>query len=96
MFLRMIMCVAAGAFCISTASADETLKYRSIFYTTSVQSQNIPDVEGHVVSIVHATGVASFPDGSVATDNFTATVDYTKGSGPAITYSDITFSVEGS
>ena len=44
------------------------------------------------MSIVHASGVASFSDGSVATDNFTTTTDYVKGSGPFVDYGDITFS----
>jgi hypothetical protein len=76
----------------TSALADEMLKYRSVYYTTSIQSQNIPDVDGHIVAIVHATGVASFPDGSVAADNLTTTIDYTKGSGPLTGYSDMTFS----
>jgi hypothetical protein len=86
---RMIMCAAAGAFCISTASADETLKYRTIWHTTFIQSQNIPDTDGHIVAVTSASGVASFPDGSVAMDNFTGTLDYTKGSGTFMDYNDI-------
>jgi hypothetical protein len=89
---RMIMCAAAGAFCISTASADETLKYRSIWHTTFIQSQNVPDTDGHIVAVTSASGVASFPDGSLAMDNFTGTLDYTKGSGTFMDYNDITFS----
>jgi hypothetical protein len=89
---RVLLCAAAGAFCINSASADETLKYRTVYYITSVQSQNIPDTDGHIVAVVHASGVASFPDGNVAVDNLTATLDYTKGSGPAVSYNDITFS----
>jgi hypothetical protein len=37
------------------------------------------------------SGIASFPDGSTSVDNFTTTVDYTKGSGPTVTYHNITF-----
>ena len=73
---RILMCAAAGALCINTAFADETLKYRTVWYTTSVQSQNITDADGHIVGIVHAVGIASFPDGSVAADNFTTMIDY--------------------
>ena len=90
---RMIICAAASAFFVNTASADETLKYRSVYYTTSFQSQPIPDADGHLMGIVHAAGIASFPDGSVAADNFTTFVDYTKGSGPIVlSYGDVTFS----
>jgi hypothetical protein len=88
----VLMCAAASAFCVNTASADETLKYRSIYHLTSVQSRDIPDTDGHILGVAHASGVASFPDGSVAVDNFTGTLDYTKGSGPTVVYDDITFS----
>jgi hypothetical protein len=76
----------------TSALADEMLKYRSIWHTTFVQSQNIPDADGHIVAVIRNEGVASFPDGSTAIDNFAGTIDYTKGSGPAITYGDMTFS----
>jgi hypothetical protein len=87
----ILACAIAGILGVP-AKADETVKYRTIYYTTSVQSQNIPDTDGHIAGIVHAVGVASFPDGSTAADNFTAIIDYTKGTGPGVTYSDITFS----
>jgi hypothetical protein len=87
-----LMCAAASAFCVNTASADETLKYRSIWHTTFTQSQNVPDTDGHIVAVIRSEGVASFSDGSVAVDNFTGTLDYTKGSGPVVVYNDITFS----
>jgi hypothetical protein len=89
---RILMCAAACAFCVNTASADETLKYRTVYHLTSVQSHDIPDTDGHILGVAHASGVASFPDGSVAADNFTGTLDYTKGSGPTVVYDDITFS----
>jgi hypothetical protein len=41
------------------------------------------------------SGLASFPDGSVAADNFVATSDYVKGSGPYLLYSNITL-IDGS
>jgi hypothetical protein len=89
---RVLLCAAAGAFSINSASADETLKYRSIWHTTFTQSQNVPDTDGHIVAVIRSEGVASFSDGSVAVDNFTGTFDYTKGSGPTVVYDDITFS----
>jgi hypothetical protein len=82
---------AAGAFCINSASADATLKYRSIWHTTFTQSQNVLDTDGHIVAAIRSEGVVSL-DGSVAVDNFTGTLDYTKGSGPTVVYDDITFS----
>jgi hypothetical protein len=58
---RTILCtVAAGAAIFAMpAKADETLKYRTIYYLTSVQSQNIPDTDGHIFGISRAAGVAS-------------------------------------
>lgn len=88
----ILMCAAAGALFMSTAVADETLKYRSIWHTTFIQSQNVPDTDGHIVAVTSASGVASFQDGSLAVDNFTGTLDYTKGSGTFMDYNDITFS----
>jgi hypothetical protein len=89
MFYMIAILAAIFAF---QAKADETLKYRTVYHLTSVQSQNIPDTDGHIFGISHAAGVASLPDGSVAVDNFTGTFDYTKGSGPTVVYEDITFS----
>jgi hypothetical protein len=91
--MKSLLVATAVLSAIATnALADETLKYRSVYYTTSVQSQNIADADGHIVGIVHAVGIATLPDGSTATDNLTTVVDYTKGSGPiALTYGDITF-----
>jgi hypothetical protein len=89
---RVILACALAGLLSVPAKADETLKYRSIWHTTFVQSQNIPDADGHVVAVIRNEGVASFPDGGTAIDNFAGTIDYTKGSGPAITYGDMTFS----
>jgi hypothetical protein len=87
----ILACALAGILGVP-AKADETLKYRTIYHITSLQSQNIPDADEHIVAITHSVGVASFPDGSVAVDNNTATTDYTKGSGSGVVYGDITFS----
>jgi hypothetical protein len=76
---RVLMCAAAGVLCINAASADETLKARTVYYTTSVQSQSAPDADGHVLSLVSSTGLASYPDGSIATVSVLASTDYVKG-----------------
>jgi hypothetical protein len=52
----------------TSASADETLKYRTINHITSFQSQPISDADGHLMGVVHADGIATFADGSVASD----------------------------
>jgi hypothetical protein len=91
--MRSVFLAAAALSAIATnALADETLKYRTVYHTTALQSQNAPDTDGHVISVTHASGLASLPDGSVGADNFVGTLDYVKGSGPFVTYGDVTFS----
>jgi hypothetical protein len=81
-----VLAIAPGAF------ADETLKFRSIYHVISAQSQDVGDIDGHTMSLARVSGLASFPDGRVATDNFTVTTDYIKGSGPFHLHGIITFS----
>jgi hypothetical protein len=89
----LLLATAALGVIATSALADETLKYRTAYHITSFQSQPVPDSDGHLMGIVHAAGIASFPDGSVAADNFTTFTDYTKGSGPIVlSYGDVTFS----
>jgi hypothetical protein len=86
----IIACALAGVLGVP-AKADETLKAGTIYYTTSVQSQPAPDADGHVLSLVASSGLASLPDGSVATESVVATTDYVKGSRSFITYGTLTF-----
>jgi hypothetical protein len=88
---RIIICAAAGAFCINSAAADETLKSRTVYYTTFVQCQPAPDADGHVISLVASTGLVSYPDVSIAAVNVLASTDYVKGSGTLVSYSTVTF-----
>ena len=76
---------AAALLCLGNladARADETLKFRLIEHITNIQTQEIGDVDGHLVGVGHYSGLASFPDGSVGTAYFSFVVDYTKGAGP--------------
>jgi hypothetical protein len=82
--IAALLCL--GAF--SNARADETLKFREILHATSVQSQDIGDVDGHAASLARFSGLASFPDGTVGTGYFTAATDYTKGAGTFSLYSN--------
>jgi hypothetical protein len=68
------------------AKADETLKYRLIMHITQIQTLEVGDVEGHTMSVLHYSGLASFADGSVGTANLTAETDYIKGSGTFTAY----------
>ena len=85
-----MMAVGVVGFCASgLARADEVLKFRAIVHANSVQSQEVGDVDGHVLSIGRFSGLASFPDGSVGTTYFTAETDYIKGSGTALVYHNL-------
>jgi hypothetical protein len=89
----MLSVTAAGliSFCAAaTARADETLKFRQFMHATSAQSLDVGDVDGHAMSLVRFTGLASFPDGSVGTAYFSAATDYTKGAGPFSVYQNLT------
>jgi hypothetical protein len=69
-------------FCASNiARADEVLKYRVFLHITAVQTQDVGDVDGHVLYVGRASGLASFSDGSVGTASLTFTADYVKGAG---------------
>jgi hypothetical protein len=83
-----LLCLCAA----SSAWADETLKYRQFTHATNVQTIEVGDVDGHLLGVNRQSGVASFPDGSVATAYLTALTDYVKGSGTAlVVYTNVTF-----
>jgi hypothetical protein len=76
----------------SNARADETLKYRTFTHVTNVQTIDAGDVDGHLLGVNRQSGIASFPDGSVATTYTTTLTDFIKGSGPfLVTYANVTF-----
>ena len=64
-------------------------------HATSVQSQEVGDVDGHMLYVGRFSGLALFSDGSVGPGNFTFTADYVKGAGTFSTYFSVTPS-EGS
>src|SRR5262245_11890141 len=81
-----LLCVSASSY----ARADETLKFRHIVHATSVQSQDVGDVDGHLISVGRFSGLASFPDGTVGTTYFVFVTDYIKGSGTFTTHNNLT------
>ena len=87
-FLAML--TLAGVTAVRSAQAED-LEFREVMHATSVQTQDIGDVEGHVVGIVRFSGIASFQDGSTALASFVAQTDYVKGAGTNSTYSNLTF-----
>ena len=89
---RSILTIATALLCLgaSYARADETLKVRTIVHATSVQSQDVGDVDGHLMSVGRFSGLASFPDGTVGTTYFVFVTDYIKGSGTFWTHNNLT------
>jgi hypothetical protein len=81
-----------GALFSNPAQADETLKFREAMHAVSVQSQEVGDVDGHVLSLVRFSGLAFLPDNSVGTTHFFGATDYTKGTGPYSAYHDLALS----
>lgn len=73
------------------AQCKKTLKFRMVTHVTWAQSQDIGDVAGHVASLARFSGLAFFPDGSVATVSFIAQTDYTNGAGAFTLYPILTF-----
>jgi hypothetical protein len=89
--ILMMTAVGVIGFCVgSIARADEVLKFRLVMHATAVQTQEVGDVDGHVMGVGRYSGLASFPDGSVGTANFTFTIDYIKGAGTYSTYYNVT------
>jgi hypothetical protein len=72
------------------ARADELLKFRLVTHATSVQAQDVGDVDGHALGVARQSGLALFPDGAVGTTYFTATNDFTKGAGTFLAYYNLT------
>jgi hypothetical protein len=81
----------AGLGTLCPAQADEMIETRIVMHVTSLQTQDVGDVEGHVVGLIRSSGIASFQDGSTATAFLVAQTDYVKGSGTVSNYSNLTF-----
>ncbi len=81
----------AGPGALRPVQADEMLETRIVMHVTSLQTQDVGDVEGHVMGLIRSSGIASFQDGSTATAFLVAQTDYVKGSGTVSNYSNLTF-----
>ncbi len=88
---RLLLSAALCSLSVSGALADEALKHRVVYHVTLLQSQEVGDVAGHALGIARATGLAMLPDGSIATTQFVADLDFTNGSGPVKVYGSINY-----
>jgi hypothetical protein len=87
--LAAVAVVGSGVF--RPAHADENLELRAVMHATAVETQEVGDVDGHVVGVARFSGLASFQDGSTATAYLVVTIDYVKGAGTNAGYSNLTF-----
>jgi hypothetical protein len=72
------------------AKADETVKWRQVQHSTSIQTLEVGD--GHTLNIFRLAGIVFFADGSTGTSVVLGTSDVVNGSGSANGYGFITFS----
>jgi hypothetical protein len=86
---RTLTIGAVSALTLTSAAADETLKFRSVLHATFVQSQDVGDVDGHTMSLTRYSGLTSFPDGTTGTGYFVAVTDYIKGAGTFSVYNNL-------
>jgi hypothetical protein len=90
---RLALCLSVGAvlsLTLTAAAADETLRFSSILHATFVESQDVGDVDGHVMSLTRYSGLARFSDGTAGLCYFVATTDYTNGAGTFLVDNTVT------
>jgi hypothetical protein len=72
-----MMAIGVIGFCANNiARADEVLKFRMFVHGTSIQTQEVGDVEGHILAVGRFSGQAAFSDGSVGTATLNFTSEY--------------------
>lgn len=93
---RRVSGVAAiAAFVLSSLGpvrADEVLSFHFVTNSSSLQSLEVGDREGHLLRLNRRSGVAIFPDGSVGASQYAATNDYINGVGAYVAYCNISLS----
>ena len=89
-----LIAFAMGAVLVGDAVAAEKGKIagRQVFYTTSIQTLKVPDVEGHSVMLVEAKGIYSIEKWGAALQYQAYTADMTKGAGTFQGYTHTTYS----
>jgi hypothetical protein len=77
---RIILACAIAAIFAMPAKADETVKWRHVQHTASVQTLQVGDVNGHILGLFRLPGIAFFPDGSTGKTVVIGTNDSVAGS----------------
>jgi hypothetical protein len=73
--LRIILPCALAVIFAMPAKADETLKFRVAQHFTSNQTQQVGDVNGHIMGLSRVPGIVFFSDGSIGTSVVIGTFD---------------------
>src|SRR5579872_2571827 len=82
--------VAFALHCTRSASADEVLTFHLVMTNlSSVQALDVGDVDGHVLELSRRSGIALFPDASVAGSYCSITTDFIKAAGPFFAYCNL-------
>jgi len=89
--LNLAAAIVAFAFhCTRSASADEVLTFHLVMTNlSSVQALDVGDVDGHVLELSRRSGIALFPDASVAGSYCSITTDFIKAAGPFFAYCNL-------
>jgi hypothetical protein len=91
MFSRVIISASAALFIANVAQADETLKWRHVLHTGSLQTLQVGDVPGHTLNVYRLPGIVFFSDGSTGTSQVFGASDVVNGNGTANGYQVIGF-----
>jgi hypothetical protein len=89
---KLFLVIVALCALPAIASADETLKWRHVQYTGSIQSQPVPDVAGHTLNVYRLPGLATFSDGTIGKTAVIGSSDTVNGGGTARGYNIVTTS----
>ena len=81
---RIIIICAVAAILGVPAKADETLKWRHVIHMASNQTQQVGDVNNHLLGLIRLPGIAFFQDGSTGTALVIGTYDAVVGVGATV------------
>jgi hypothetical protein len=87
----VLLATATLSVIATTAFADETLKWRHVLHTGSLQTLQVGDVPGHTLNVYRLPGIVFFSDGSTGTSQVFGASDVVNGNGTANGYQVIGF-----
>jgi hypothetical protein len=88
---HLLLTTALCSLFAGTAIADETLKWRHVQHTGSLQTEQVGDVAGHALNVYRLPGIAFFPDGTIGSTLVIGMSDITNNSGPVNGYYTVNF-----